>query len=141
LILRTLQTVGWVIGGPKGAAARLGLKRPTLIHRMKKLGISRPHLDGEGLLDPPQDGAGTAAAVVASADHFMLPANADASSSPSEAESHARNARIRGGCVIRPASFRTEAARNRRKMAASSRHRRASSLPLDDPFGEEHQCH
>jgi len=45
LILRTLQTVGWVIGGPKGAAAKLGLKRPTLIHKMKKLGISRPPQD------------------------------------------------------------------------------------------------
>jgi formate hydrogenlyase transcriptional activator len=42
LILQALQTVGWVIGGPKGAAARLGLKRTTLIHRMKKLGIARP---------------------------------------------------------------------------------------------------
>jgi transcriptional regulator with GAF, ATPase, and Fis domain len=53
LILRTLQAVGWVIGGPKGAAARLGLKRPTLIHRMKKLGISRPPPEGEDLLEPP----------------------------------------------------------------------------------------
>jgi transcriptional regulator with GAF, ATPase, and Fis domain len=42
LILRTLEQVGWVIGGPKGAAAQLGLKRTTLIHKMKKLGIERP---------------------------------------------------------------------------------------------------
>src|SRR5207245_636946 len=42
LILHTLQRVGWVIGGPKGAAAKLGLKRTTLIHKMQKLGISRP---------------------------------------------------------------------------------------------------
>jgi transcriptional regulator with GAF, ATPase, and Fis domain len=42
LILRTLEAVGWVIGGPKGAAANLGLKRTTLIHKMQKLGISRP---------------------------------------------------------------------------------------------------
>jgi formate hydrogenlyase transcriptional activator len=42
LILRTLEGVGWVIGGPKGAAAKLGLKRTTLIHKMHKLGISRP---------------------------------------------------------------------------------------------------
>ena len=41
LILRTLESVGWVIGGPKGAAAKLGLKRTTLIHKMQKLGISR----------------------------------------------------------------------------------------------------
>jgi transcriptional regulator with GAF, ATPase, and Fis domain len=44
LILRTLETVGWVIGGPKGAATKLGLKRTTLIHKMQKLGISRPSL-------------------------------------------------------------------------------------------------
>jgi len=42
LILRTLQEAGWVVGGPRGAAARLGLKRTTLITKMKKLGISRP---------------------------------------------------------------------------------------------------
>jgi transcriptional regulator of acetoin/glycerol metabolism len=57
LILRTLEAVGWVIGGPKGAAAKLGLKRPTLIHRMKKLGISRPSPgSGDELLGPaPQE--------------------------------------------------------------------------------------
>ena len=42
LILHTLDALGWVIGGPKGAATKLGLKRTTLIHKMKKLGISRP---------------------------------------------------------------------------------------------------
>lgn len=42
LILQTLQAVGWVIGGPGGAADRLGLKRTTLIAKMKKLGITRP---------------------------------------------------------------------------------------------------
>jgi formate hydrogenlyase transcriptional activator len=42
LILQTLQAVGWVIGGANGAAARLGLKRTTLISRMSKMGISRP---------------------------------------------------------------------------------------------------
>ena len=42
LILKTLEGVGWVIGGPKGAAAKLGLKRTTLIHKMQKLGIFRP---------------------------------------------------------------------------------------------------
>src|SRR3984885_1711835 len=41
LILRTLESVGWVIGGARGAATRLGLKRTTLIHKMQKLGISR----------------------------------------------------------------------------------------------------
>jgi len=42
LILKTLEAVGWVIGGPKGAAAKLGVKRTTLIHKMEKLGVSRP---------------------------------------------------------------------------------------------------
>jgi formate hydrogenlyase transcriptional activator len=42
LILHALESVGWVIGGAKGAAAKLGLKRTTLIHKMQKLGIFRP---------------------------------------------------------------------------------------------------
>src|ERR1700741_4017815 len=42
LILKAFQTAGWIIGGPDGAAVRLGLKRTTLIAKMKKLGISRP---------------------------------------------------------------------------------------------------
>jgi len=45
LILHTLEGVGWVIGGPKGAAAKLGLKRTTLIHKMQKLRICRPSLE------------------------------------------------------------------------------------------------
>jgi transcriptional regulator with GAF, ATPase, and Fis domain len=45
LILNTLESVRWVIGGTKGAAAILGLNRSTLINRMKKLGISRPGQD------------------------------------------------------------------------------------------------
>jgi formate hydrogenlyase transcriptional activator len=40
-ILRALEETNWVIGGPQGAAARLGLKRTTLQARMQKLGISR----------------------------------------------------------------------------------------------------
>jgi formate hydrogenlyase transcriptional activator len=47
LILRTLEAVGWVIGGRDGAAARLGLKRTTLIYKMQRLGIFRPTLDSE----------------------------------------------------------------------------------------------
>jgi transcriptional regulator with GAF, ATPase, and Fis domain len=54
LILRTLEAVGWVIGGPKGAAAKLGLKRPTLIHKMKRLGISRPPANAGGDLQEPE---------------------------------------------------------------------------------------
>jgi transcriptional regulator of acetoin/glycerol metabolism len=42
LILQALQVTGWVIGGSGGAAARLGLKRTTLIAKMRKFGISRP---------------------------------------------------------------------------------------------------
>ena len=42
LILRALHASGWIVAGPRGAAARLGLKRTTLISKMKKFGISRP---------------------------------------------------------------------------------------------------
>jgi transcriptional regulator with GAF, ATPase, and Fis domain len=42
LILNALETVGWVVGGSEGAAARLGLNRTTLINMMKRLGIERP---------------------------------------------------------------------------------------------------
>jgi formate hydrogenlyase transcriptional activator len=41
-ILRVLGESSWVIGGPKGAAARLGMHRTSLNHRMRKLGITRP---------------------------------------------------------------------------------------------------
>ena len=41
-ILRTLKETKWVIGGPSGAAERLGLKRTTLISKMRRLGLSRP---------------------------------------------------------------------------------------------------
>lgn len=40
-ILSALRETGWVVGGPKGAAARLGMKRSLLYWKMKKLGISR----------------------------------------------------------------------------------------------------
>jgi formate hydrogenlyase transcriptional activator len=40
-ILGALRETGGVLGGPKGAAARLGMKRSTLYKKMKKLGISR----------------------------------------------------------------------------------------------------
>lgn len=40
-IVAVLEATNWVIGGPRGAAVRLGIKRPTLIYRMKKLGIER----------------------------------------------------------------------------------------------------
>jgi transcriptional regulator with GAF, ATPase, and Fis domain len=42
LILQELEAAGWMIGGPDGAAARLGLKRTTLLYKMRKLGLVRP---------------------------------------------------------------------------------------------------
>jgi formate hydrogenlyase transcriptional activator len=42
LILEALRQADWVIGGPEGAAERLGLKRTTLIAKMKKLEVYRP---------------------------------------------------------------------------------------------------
>jgi formate hydrogenlyase transcriptional activator len=41
-ILRALRESNWVVGGARGAAARLGLKRTSLAYKMQKLGISRP---------------------------------------------------------------------------------------------------
>jgi formate hydrogenlyase transcriptional activator len=41
-ILSTLKETKWVISGPRGAAARLGMNRSTLQFRMRKLGIVRP---------------------------------------------------------------------------------------------------
>jgi len=43
-IRKTLKQTNGVVAGPNGAAARLGLKRPTLYFRMQKLGISRASL-------------------------------------------------------------------------------------------------
>jgi formate hydrogenlyase transcriptional activator len=44
-IRRTLEQTRWVVSGPNGAAARLGIKRSTLYFRMQKLGISRANKD------------------------------------------------------------------------------------------------
>jgi formate hydrogenlyase transcriptional activator len=47
LILETLEQAGWIVGGPRGAAAKLGLKRTTLLSKMRRLGICRPiHWEG-----------------------------------------------------------------------------------------------
>jgi formate hydrogenlyase transcriptional activator len=40
-ILHTLAETGWIVGGTRGAAIRLGIKRTTLISKMQKLGITR----------------------------------------------------------------------------------------------------
>ena len=42
LIVETLEQAGWIVGGPRGAAAKLGLKRTTLLAKMRRLGILRP---------------------------------------------------------------------------------------------------
>ena len=41
-IVRVLRESNWVVGGARGAAARLGLKRTSLAYKIQKLGISRP---------------------------------------------------------------------------------------------------
>jgi formate hydrogenlyase transcriptional activator len=41
-ILVACQRANWKLGGPRGAAARLGINRTTLFHRMKRFGIARP---------------------------------------------------------------------------------------------------
>ena len=53
VILHTLEATAWVIGGPNGAAAKLGLKRTTLICKMQKLGICRPVLQSSADLREP----------------------------------------------------------------------------------------
>ncbi len=42
-ILRALEATNWVLAGPRGAAARLGMKRTTLQSKMRKLGVVRSH--------------------------------------------------------------------------------------------------
>jgi len=42
LILKALAEADWLVGGANGAAAKLGLKRTTLLAKMSKFGISRP---------------------------------------------------------------------------------------------------
>jgi formate hydrogenlyase transcriptional activator len=44
LIVETLEQAGWIVGGLRGAAARLGLKRTTLVAKMRRFRISRPIL-------------------------------------------------------------------------------------------------
>jgi len=42
LILNALRESSWIIGGTNGAAARLGVKRTSLIYRIRRLGILKP---------------------------------------------------------------------------------------------------
>jgi formate hydrogenlyase transcriptional activator len=46
-ILTACQRSNWKLGGPRGAAARLGLKRTTLFYKMKRLGIAPPSNSSE----------------------------------------------------------------------------------------------
>jgi formate hydrogenlyase transcriptional activator len=46
-IVRVLRETGGVLSGPRGAAARLGLKRTTLQSRMQKLGISHEEYENQ----------------------------------------------------------------------------------------------
>jgi formate hydrogenlyase transcriptional activator len=41
LIVKALRETNWVVGGPRGAAVRLGLSRTTLAYKMQRLDISR----------------------------------------------------------------------------------------------------
>jgi transcriptional regulator with GAF, ATPase, and Fis domain len=54
LILQTLRDTGGMIGGSHGAAARLGLKRTTLVSKMKRLGIYRPR--NQRIMSGPNEG-------------------------------------------------------------------------------------
>jgi formate hydrogenlyase transcriptional activator len=47
VILEALRAADGMIGGARGAAARLGLKRTTLVSKMKRLGIYRPRHQGD----------------------------------------------------------------------------------------------
>jgi transcriptional regulator with GAF, ATPase, and Fis domain len=57
-IVRALQSCAWIIGGPRGAAALLGLKRTTLQARMQKLGIvpRYRHVPGSGQIGSDRSG-------------------------------------------------------------------------------------
>ena len=41
-IIRALEASNWVVGGRNGAAERLGMKRTSLVYRMRKLRVERP---------------------------------------------------------------------------------------------------
>ena len=51
-IVKALEGSNWVVGGQRGAASRLGIKRTTLIDKMRRRGISRECVQGECLLAP-----------------------------------------------------------------------------------------
>ena len=52
-VLRAIRESNWVIGGPNGAAARLGMKRTTLMYRIQRLGIQVVRRDVSGNQEKP----------------------------------------------------------------------------------------
>ena len=52
-VLRALEASGWVVGGRNGAAERLGMKRTSLLYRMRKLRINRPTSPQKRLVESP----------------------------------------------------------------------------------------
>jgi formate hydrogenlyase transcriptional activator len=52
-IIQALRATRWVVGGPNGAAVRLGLKRTTLVSRMEKLGITRDEMSSSAEMATP----------------------------------------------------------------------------------------
>jgi formate hydrogenlyase transcriptional activator len=85
LIVKTLRETNWVVGGARGAAVKLGIKRTTLIARMKKFGIEsemRPGGAGSECWSESAAGAGASAssntqapASIRSGAHTPLPPN------------------------------------------------------------------
>ena len=53
LIHRTLESTGWLVGGRDSAAVKLGLKRTTLIYKMRRHGISRPSSENDLTMSEP----------------------------------------------------------------------------------------
>jgi formate hydrogenlyase transcriptional activator len=57
-IVRVLEASNWVVGGQKGAAERLGMKRTSLVYKMRRLKISRPApTQGRCLVESPAHSA------------------------------------------------------------------------------------
>jgi formate hydrogenlyase transcriptional activator len=81
-IAATLRETNWVVGGPSGAAARLGLPRTTLIARMQRLGLAKyPGAQSERAAAPDGEERWTAADT---RDHLAIAAGAGYGGSDSE---------------------------------------------------------
>ena len=73
-IVATLRETNWVVGGPSGAAARLGLPRTTLIARMQRLGLAKyPAAQNE---KPPAEHGGERWTSYSAEDHLVSAAGA-----------------------------------------------------------------